>query len=123
MDQDKSTSLLIRQLRDIQSHADKIVNGDSSSSNIETFSRYSIELVAYVKEKIDTPEILKFIVEIPTINYKKTEIKFWQFLILPLWWLILYKDYQIRNQAVQEIRHSRGKFATLEVMMNDLKGV
>ncbi len=121
MDQNKTISLLIRQLKDIQLLADKIVGGGASNAGIEAFSRYSDELVRYIKEKIEAPEIVQFTLNIPVVNYERTEIKLWQFLLLPIWWLILYKDYQARNRAIQEIRSSRGKFATLELMLQNLK--
>ena len=44
MDKEKSTRLLLRQLKDIKAQADGILNGRDSDTEIETFARYAVYL-------------------------------------------------------------------------------
>lgn len=120
MEQEKAQRLLIRQLKDIQSQADKISSGESSSENIEAFARYSIELKSYIAKNIESQQIKSYLSQLPDINYSKTNIKLWQYLILPSWWVSSYRDYQAKNQAILEINQVRGKYATLELLVREL---
>lgn len=120
MEQDKAIRLLLRQLKDIQAQADKILSGENSSETIETFARYSTELKAYISKNVDSPEIKSYLSELPEINYARTEIKLWQYLILPSWWISAYKDYQAKNKTIGEINVVKGKYATLELLVRGL---
>lgn len=120
MSQDKAIRLLLRQLKDIQAQADKILTGEKSDETIETFSRYSIELKDYILKNVESPEIKSYLKELPEINYSRTKIQVWQFFILPFWWIALYNDYQAKNEAIEEINMVKGKYATLEVLVKGL---
>jgi hypothetical protein len=120
MDQDKEIRLILRQLKDIQAQADKILAGENSNEVIETFSKYSIELKDYMLNKIDSPEIKSYLKEIPEINYSRTKVKLWQYLILPMWWIALYNDYQAKNEALEDVQMVKGKYATLEMLVKGL---
>lgn len=120
MEQEKAQRLLIRQLKDIQSQADKISNGENSSENIEAFARYSIELKGYIEKNVESQLIKSYLNELPDISYSKLNVKLWQYLILPSWWVSSYRDYQAKNQAVREINQVRGKYATLELLVREL---
>jgi hypothetical protein len=117
MEQEKSLRLLLRQLKDIQSQADKILTGENSNEAIETFARYSTELKEYINKNVASPEIKSYLKELPEINYSRTEIKLWQYLVLPSWWISLYKDYHEKNKTIEEISTVRGKYATLELLV------
>jgi hypothetical protein len=120
MEQEKALRLLLRQLKDIQAQADKILTGEKSNETIETFARYSTELKSYVKKNVESEEIKSFSAVLPEINYSRAEIKLWQYLILPSWWITLYKDYQAKNKTIEEINLVRGKYATLELLVKGL---
>ena len=120
MEQDKTLRLLLRQLKDIQVQADKIVTGENSNEAIETFSRYSSELKTYIAKNVESPEIKSYLTDLPEINYKRSEIKLWQYLIMPSWWITLYKDYQAKNRTIEEINEVKGKYATLELLVKGL---
>lgn len=120
MEQDKALRLLIRQIRDIQAQADKIISGENSPEAIEAFAKYSLELKTYIYEKIESSEIKTFVYDLPDINYERAQLKPWQYLliiIMPAWWIALYKDYVSKNKATEEIVSARGKFATLELLV------
>lgn len=75
MGQEKAFSLLNRQLTDILANAERIINGNDSSEEVESFARYSSELKRYVSERIENDEFRKATNEIPDINYKRTQIQ------------------------------------------------
>lgn len=120
MDQDKAIRLLLRQLKDIQAQADKILTGENSDETIETFAKYSVELKDYISTNIESPTIKSYLKELPEINYNRTKVKLWQYLILPMWWIALYNDYQAKNETVEDIQSVRGKYATLEMLVKGL---
>jgi len=111
---------VMRQLKDIQSQADKILSGDTSNETIESFARYSIELKEYIAKNISNERINSYMTEIPDVNYSRSNVKFWQYLILPSWWWLLYKDYTARNKSTDEIGIVRGKYAHLELLMRQI---
>ncbi|HEY3404366.1 MAG TPA: hypothetical protein VGK59_13340 [Ohtaekwangia sp.] len=120
MDTQQSMRLLHRQIRDIQAQADKILDGDNSSENLENFSKYCAELKSFIKGQVQIVQIREFGNELPEIDYQRNEIRLWHYLILPVWWLGLYKDYIARNRTIQEVSIARSKFATLELMLKSV---
>jgi hypothetical protein len=120
MEQDRAISLLLRQLKDIQAQATKIAAGENSNETIETFAKYSSELKIYIQKNVASQEVKAYITGLPDINYSRSEIKLWQHLILPSWWITLYKDYQAKNRTIEEINHVKGKYATLELLVRGL---
>ena len=120
MDQEKTLRLLVRQLKDIQSQADKIQGGENSSETIETFARYSNELKDFIVKNVDSQEVKAYLVELPEINYSRTQLKIWQYLLFPSWWISWYHDFQAKNRTIEEINHAKGKYATLELLIRGL---
>jgi hypothetical protein len=123
MDEQK-LRLLIRQVRDIQAQADKIIrDGENSPENIESFSRYSSELKQYIFRHVNTGEILDFATQLKEIEYDRVEFQLWQFIVMPFmpgWAISFYRDYQAKARAVEEIGELRGKYATLELLLKGL---
>jgi hypothetical protein len=120
MEQDKALRLLLRQLKDIQAQAEKILTGENSNEAIESFAKYSSELKSYIFKNVDSQQIRSYLSELPEINYSRTEIKLWQYLILPSWWISMYNDYQAKNKTIEEINLVKGKYATLELLVKGL---
>ncbi len=114
--------LLLRQLRDVQAQADKIVSGESSQESIETFAQYSRELKDYVLTHVDSDEIRRHTSDIPDVNYARVMVSWWQFIIMPAWWIAMYNDYRSRERAIEDIVTVKGKYATLELMVRELAG-
>lgn len=113
--------LLLRQVRDIQAQADKITrDGENSAEAIESFSIYSGELRDYIMKHVDAPEVLEYMAQLPEVDYNPVSIHFWQYIIMPWWWIVAYKDMQAREAAAQDIGHVRSHYATLEHMLKDL---
>lgn len=120
MDQDKALRLLIRQLKDIQAQAEKITQGENSKETIEAFSRYSVELKEYIAKNIQSQPIVDYLIELPEIEYQRNDIQFWQYIIMPMWWIAEYRDLKNREYAIEQIQATRGRYATLEIMVKGL---
>jgi hypothetical protein len=121
MEKETSYRLIIRQLRDIQAQADKIMHGNDSEDTILTFAKYSSELRSFILTHVDSPEIRSFLMDLPEVEYSPRVIHFWQYILIPSWLVAMYYDYQARQEAVREIGVVQGKFATLEVMVKSLE--
>ena len=121
MDQDKAIRLLIRQLKDIQAQAEKNCTGESSQETVEAFSRYSVELKEYISKNIQSEPIINYLVELPEIEYQRNDIQFWQYIIMPMWWIAAYRDIKNREYAIEQIQATRGRYATLEIMVKGLE--
>lgn len=123
MDEQK-LRLLIRQVRDIQAQADKIIrDGENSAETIESFSRYSGELKQYIFQHVNTREILDFATQLKEIEYDRVEFQLWQFIVMPFmpgWVVSYYRDYQAKARAVEAIGELRGKYGTLELLLKGL---
>lgn len=104
----------------MRSQADQIINGDRSNETIEAFSRYSSEMKNYLLKTIKYQEVIDLLDELPDINYSRNEVKLWQYLIFPIWWLSIYKDYHAKNKTIREINLARGKYATLEFLIKGM---
>jgi hypothetical protein len=120
MDEEKALRLLIRQIKDVQAQADKVLGGENSPEAIESFSRYSVELKNFIEDNVASLEIRAYASELPTVEYYRVDVPFWQYLFLPAWCAHLYYDYQARNKAMEEIGIVRGMYATLEIMVRGL---
>lgn len=116
MELEKAYRLLNRQLKDILATADRILNGNDSSEEIEAFARYSRELKKYVKDRIEDKEYKNTTAEIPDVNYQRNQIQIWQYFILPSWWISIVKDYEARQQTKEEINLVRGKYSSLQLL-------
>ncbi|MCE7992989.1 MAG: hypothetical protein HEP71_13455 [Roseivirga sp.] len=116
MDQEKAHTLLARQLTDILANAERIIHGNDSAEEIESFARYSLELKRYVNERIESEEFKTAANAIPDIDYKRSQIQIWQYVVLPAWWISIYKDYQARKKTKAEVNLVRGKYASLQLL-------
>jgi hypothetical protein len=123
MEQDKSFRMLLRQLKDVQAQANKILSGDDSEEAIENFSKYSIEMKSYILKNVESQEIKSYMAELPEIKYSASKVKLWEYFvlfILPTWWITLYRNYQAKSKAKEEINIVKGKYATLELLIKGL---
>ncbi|WP_101260758.1 hypothetical protein [Labilibaculum filiforme] len=116
MKQEKAYLLLNRQLIDIIANSERILNGNDSSEELESFARYSNELKRYVDERIEDEAFRKACNEIPTIHYELTQIHFWQYLLLPAWWISLFIDYQARKVIKTKVKIAQEKYRRLHIL-------
>lgn len=120
MEQQKALTLLSRQLKDILAQANKILEGNDSPNALETIARYSLELKSFIHEYIQDQQVQQITHALPTINYKRSQVQLWQYIILPSWWISIYKDYQARKKTLEEVSNLRGKYSTLQLIVNSL---
>lgn len=114
MTNEKVIRLLKRQLTDIQIQAEKIVAGDNSAAAIENFARYSSDLKDYIERYVSDEEVRACAENIYDLNYSRVHFRLWEFLVLPLYWTMLVRDYYIRRQLTQQVNGLRGRYASLE---------
>lgn len=117
MEQKEIAKLLLRQIKDIEVQAGKIIDGDNSAESIENIARYSKELQRFISLKIENEEIKLYGRELPDIDYSKVQFKLWHFLLLPTWFIFVYKDTIKKREIINEIHAARGKYATMEMMV------
>ena len=120
MEQEKVVKLLLRQLKDIQIQADKILSGNNSSETIESFARYSTDLKEYIAKNVENKEVISYLAEIPNVNYSRNKFKPWLYLILPAWLYLYYKDIIAKNRSIEEISIVKGKYACLELLIMEV---
>ena len=116
---DKRNHLLERQLMDIQSQADKILRGDSSSEAIESFARYSEELKKYIEDNFSEPEIIKKVRQIEIIKYKRNRIKVWHIATLSFW-IVLLIHYTAKQKSIQEIGRVKGEWSSFYILFKTI---
>ena len=119
MDKEKSTRLLLRQLKDIQAQADGILNGRDSDTEIETFARYAVDLKKYILENDSPFEAKLQLSELPDVDYSRPKIRIWQYVVFPIWWVALYQDYIQKQKALEDIRIVKGKYASIELIVKE----
>jgi len=113
-------SSILRQLKDIQNEADKLIKGSPNVMEIENFSRYSNEIKDFIERNIEFPEVLKLVEEIPDIPMNKVTIKTGLMsLIIPKVLLYWYHERVYISVSTSKIEISRGKFASLEFILKN----
>lgn len=117
MEQNKAINLLLRQVNDIKNQAERIMAGDNSGETIEMFSHYLDELRNYINLYIENEEVKYFTEKLPRINFKRNQVQLWQYLILPVWWIGIFKENIAKNKTITEIRECYHKYSELELLL------
>ena len=110
----------LRQIKDIQVQADKIINRPVSLADIKNFKNYSEEIKNYLLANIQTPEIRKYIFEIPEIilEVKATGKDTW-LRLLPTSAALWMEERRIIREARTTIRTIQGKYASIEFLLKN----
>ncbi len=108
---------LLRQLKDIQYQAAKLVKGNPSIVDIDNFRKYSNELVHYLQEHIDLVEIIPLIDDIPSLKEVEKELQSKMGFAFGLrsW----SRQRRIIAQAQQDIQIAQGKYASIEFILKN----
>lgn len=119
--------MLYRQLKDIQSQAEKLTAGTPDQGAIEQFNNYNEDLKTYLLTHVEDPEIRDLVYSIPSISDTETEKLPLQSSaliiigILTVGLLPLYLSYVAemrRNKLIQSnIQTARGKYASIEFLL------
>jgi hypothetical protein len=122
VNQDEVIQLAIKKVKALESQAEGIVKGNRSDQSIVSFAGYSTELIEFINRNIPSDEIRRYLKELPLVNYQPKNGKFWQYIISPSWWIILYKEYETKNKIIDEIREAKQKYLNLELLLKGLTG-
>jgi hypothetical protein len=120
MEPDQKLRLLYRQLKDIQSQADKITRDDCSMEDLEQFESYSRELKKFILKNYPDREVTKTALEIPDELYEEkvaeAGILLTIFSFSP--WLTSYMNERRKvSRGIETVDMIRGKYATLEFLI------
>lgn len=119
--------MLYRQLKDIQSQAEKLTAGTPDQGAIEQFNNYNEDLKTYLLTHVEDPEIRDLVYSIPSISDTETEklplhssaliiIGILTVGLLPLY--LSYVAEMRRNKLIQSnIQTARGKYASIEFLL------
>lgn len=122
MNQDEVIQLAIQKVKEMQVQAEEIAKGKDSSPAIQRFARHSAEVVDFIENNIPSDEIKRYLKELPLVNFKPKYARFWEYLLSPSWWIILYKQYDTKNRLVEAIRDAKHKYENLELLLKGLTG-
>lgn len=114
---------IIRQIKDIQNQAERLIKRKSSLSEIEQFANYSCEIKSFLIKNIDEDFILKYVYEIPDLNLDESDSKpgFFDLILFSFnfGFGAYSKERQKADKALKTVRDIRGKYASLEFMLKN----
>src|SRR5690606_19013788 len=108
---------------DIQAQAERLTSTKIEITQIEDFSKYNEEIKSFLLENVKDDFILKYIREIPCINFENFETK--DSIITVLIGFLggglisYYRQNQKNEQALNIVREIRGKYASAEFMLKN----
>lgn len=113
---------LMRQVKDIQVQAERLIQTNAAIEDLEEFNDYNIELKTYLLATITDPMVLTFIQEIPDklINHKeivRQRVWFAALTFLFSGLIALYTQRVEQQDAISTVREIRGKYASIEFLL------
>ena len=106
---------MLRQVKDAQVQAGKILSGDDQPETIRTFARSCDELNRYIQTHDKREEVIKVLDEIPEISYERIQRNFWTMIVNP-WWLNAAR----KSSTLEQIREAHRKYHTLELRLRGI---
>ena len=109
---------ILRQVKDIQYQANKLLNGSPELTDIENFSKYSDEICHYLIEHCKINEVLMLTVQIPKI-YDKSNVsnKSWFISFMPSIFAYWFYEREQIEEALHAIEFARGKYASIDFIL------
>ncbi len=120
-------SNILRQIKDIQFRAERLINGKATLSEIREFNQYNEELKEYLLINLKDPEIVERVKLIPVVLEesksqalaRSTLATFLMFFAAPF---VNYLQNRQRIEfAIENIRESRGKYASIEFLTKSMQ--
>ena len=111
----------MRQVKDLQHQATKLISGKPNVQSIEQFGKYAEEIKAFLKKEELIPELKKLVNEIPSIPQNKITPRSGALALLApnfLMYWIYEKEYISKSLPIVE--QARGKFASIEFIMKNM---
>lgn len=110
-------------MADIQAQAERITSTKIELSQIEDFSKYNEEIKRFLLENVNDEFILKYIREIPSLNFESLETKDNLLTIIIGFFggglISYYRQNQKNEEAINKVREIRGKYASAEFMLKN----
>ncbi|MEL6864132.1 MAG: hypothetical protein AAFP19_06930 [Bacteroidota bacterium] len=111
---------ILRQVKDIQYQADKLLKGHPSLSDIKDFRRYAQEINTFLQKHIDIPEVHQLVDDIPSIKVDLIDLKTGLlFMIMPAVLVTWYYERRLINIARSDIQIAKGKYASIEFLLKN----
>jgi len=108
----------LRQIRDVQVQADKLISENVSMSDLEAFDRYSLELKNFLLERVVEADILQAVREIPSVETSVKPESFFQFFLSLISSLVRGGlESKATIEAKESVRDVRNKYASIEFLM------
>ena len=121
------SSLLFRQLKDIQLQADRLTKDGPNDGDLEVFSNYNEELRNYIHANIEDEDITRLVDEIPyvlEVQEVNTGLPLFMLIVVGVLTLgisAIYLSYLAgmrRTRVIQNnIQTARGKYASIEFLL------
>ncbi|MFD1062641.1 hypothetical protein ACFQ1Q_05235 [Winogradskyella litorisediminis] len=114
---------ILRQIKDIQVQAARLINRKSNLQEIEEFSNYSAEIKSFLLKNIEDKFILGHIHQIPDLSLDETNSNSRIFDVLAFsfdFGLGIYsRDKRKAEKALKKINDIQGKYASIEFMLKN----
>ena len=106
---------IARQLNDILSQMDRIINGAASKEDLENLCRYSAEFKIFLKGNTSNSMILERVALIPDMNFEE-----YSKVSLAIYLLTFYggylRDRMIRKKALADIKEAQGYYSSIQFL-------
>jgi len=116
---------VLRQIRDIQVQADRLIKNKADLIEIENFAKYAYELRTYLTTHIKDEFILKYVNEVPILDLnEKSEINDIVRLLFRVFGGVfgaysIYREQKKRSKALETIKNIKNKYASAEFMLKN----
>lgn len=111
---------ILRQVKDIQYQADKILNGKPSITDVKNFGKYSQEIKKSLIETVDIPMVIELINDIPEFDIPDFDVRTgFLALILPKFFGPWYYENSVVEEAKSDVRIALGKYASIEFILKN----
>lgn len=113
----------IRQIKDIQVQAERLIHSKASLDQIEEFAQYNAKIKSYLLQNIQDDFILKYVTEIPDLDLDDLSpsgegLGILTIILSPILGTY-FREKQITQVALDLIIDIRGKYASIELMCRD----
>ena len=120
MTKEELVHLIARQLDEILSQAERIINGTCDMETLKNFSQYSKELTTFLKNNVTNPMILERLEKIPLIdldNYKSSFLS--TIFSIRLASTATFGDKVNFQKAIEDIKIAQGYYSSIQFLFKN----
>lgn len=115
-DLEKQQRMLLRAIGEIQRLTHKALSS-GQNTDFENLERANEDFKQFVWKHIQAPEILDYIVRIPTIRYAKSEPSIFKVMVMPAWWLFSGRQTRASQRVINQAHEVKGHYSNLEFLV------